>query len=395
MSSERETFQMEGRRRTTSKNCKKGSLCVLVVCAMVSLAVSIILMHSATNGRTSAILGGNMFSGFRNPLVVGKIDRNDAQICNGDAMKKTFPDLDYAMYGYNIIYGYPLAVGHDPGLRHPLFAADYSQSLHTADCRYHVPLGYDLVPDVACVTSFSSETITSESKLSKSLGVSAEVSGGGWGVQFSASTEYKEASSSMSSSKNVIILSSAKCNYYFAKLDEKRPPPLSKSFIETVKKLKNENDVFSLFKYYGTHFQTYTLFGARFTYYHKMSQSSFQSESSSSTSVSVKASYSGLFSLGGGFGMDSSQSKMARDFLSKVETSTLSIGAPPPATGNAMQWASTVKETPIPVKYKLKGINELFTKDYFKGTGVDYEAKKDLILKGKAQYCQHLQLKGT
>jgi hypothetical protein len=74
-------------------------------------------------------------------------------------MKHSFPDIDYALLGYNILKGYPLAFGHDPGFTFPIFQADYSSQQQTADCRYSVPEGVVAIPDVSCVTSFSSKTI--------------------------------------------------------------------------------------------------------------------------------------------------------------------------------------------------------------------------------------------
>jgi len=79
-----------------------------------------------------------------------------------------------------------------------------------------------------------------------------------------------------------------------------------------------------------------------------MSQKAFKEESSKEVSVSAKASFSGLFSLSGGFGMSSANAQAAEKFQSKVETKTISIGSPPPANGNTMTWASTVKRPTHP-----------------------------------------------
>lgn len=98
--------------------------------------------------------------------------------------------------------------------------------------------------------------------------------------------------------------------------------------------------------------------------------------------------------MSGGFGMSSSNEQKAMNFQSKVETKTITIGAPPPANGDTLTWASTVKETPIPVKYVLESIEELFTEKYMKGTGIDYEKVKSLMVKSKSSYCQYLKKKG-
>ena len=57
------------------------------------------------------------------------------QDCQSSGLKKTFPDIDYSFYGYNILKGYPLADGRDPGFTRPLFAYDFTKKHHTADCR--------------------------------------------------------------------------------------------------------------------------------------------------------------------------------------------------------------------------------------------------------------------
>ena len=61
--------------------------------------------------------------------------------CTGNTkFKRPFPDIDYALLGYNVLKGYPLAAGHDPGFTHRVFKGDYRESRMTADCRYR----YDL-----------------------------------------------------------------------------------------------------------------------------------------------------------------------------------------------------------------------------------------------------------
>ena len=126
-----------------------------------------------------------------------------------------------------------------------------------------------------------------------------------------------------------------------------------------------------------------------------MSQESFKEESSKGISLSAEASYAGVYSLSGGFGMTSSNSQAAQKFLSKVVKKTISIGAPPPADGNTMTWTSTVKETPIPFEYKLENIENLFTERYMKSVDFNYGDMKKLIEDGKTSYCSYLKEKGN
>ncbi|KAK7498076.1 hypothetical protein BaRGS_00010664 [Batillaria attramentaria] len=301
--------------------------------------------------------------------------RNDylLQECTGPQLKRSFPDMDYALLGYNVLKGYPLAVGHDPGFTLPIFSADYRAGHMTADCRYSVPQGIVLIPDVSCVTSFSSSVVQTSYELSKSLSVSAHASGGGWGVSFSASAGYRESSSQMSTGESWIV-------------------KLNQSEVD-------ENVYANFFEKYGTHFLTDVTFGASFTYEHTMSAKSHKSFTEKGVNVAVSASYSGAFSVGGGFNMDSSQKQAASEFQKSVTTRTITIGAAPPANGDAMTWASTVKESPVPVKYSLASIEELFSENfmgdgYMQRYNIDYQRIKERIADSKKLYCERLKSEG-
>ena len=103
---------------------------------------------------------------------------NLLQECQNPHWKRSFPDLDYALFGYDVLKGYPLATGHDPGFTHPIFMTDYTSAKQTSDCRYSVPEGLVVVPDVSCETSFSSKLVRNRLEMSKSLEASANIEGG-------------------------------------------------------------------------------------------------------------------------------------------------------------------------------------------------------------------------
>ncbi len=92
--------------------------------------------------------------------------------------------------------------------------------------------------------------------------------------------------------------------------------------------------------------------------------------------------------------MTDTEKTEAKNFQSKVETSTISVGAPPPASGSTLQWASTVKDNPVPTKYELVGIETLFSEQYMGGTGIDFKAMFKMINDSKTEYCEHLKKKG-
>ncbi|CAG2222233.1 unnamed protein product [Mytilus edulis] len=106
------------------------------------------------------------------------LNSDQLQDCLGSREKQTFPDIDYAFFGYNILKGYPHAIGHDPGFTYPIFKIDYSEKRQSGDCRYFIPKGLVVVPDVSCALSFSSKTVKTTHELSKALSVSTSVHGG-------------------------------------------------------------------------------------------------------------------------------------------------------------------------------------------------------------------------
>ena len=389
--------------KNSTNNCHKFTYFFLkfVLPSLIVVVTVFFVIGFCVNSSTSQALR----SLYGKPLTI-KLDQvsgtfgyradNTIQDCYGGGLKRTFPDVDYAFFGYNVLRGYPLAEGRDPGFTRPIFDIDYSERKQTSDCRYSVPKGLILAPDVSCVTSFSSKVIKDSYQFSKALSTSAQISGGGFGVSFSASMEYKKKTSEMSSGESVYVFSKAHCNYYFSVLNEIRPPPLSEEFIIKAKGLATEEDIIDFFNYFGTHFSKYVLFGARFVYENKLSKSEFKKESEDSTSMSIsaKASIAGIFSLGGGFGMSEEQRSAAMKFQQQTETSTISVGAPPPANGDTLTWASTVKDTPVPVQYSLVSIEELFSERYMKKTGIDYTKVQKKIKDAKGKYCEILHRTG-
>lgn len=271
-----------------------------------------------------------------------------------------------------------------------------------------MPDGLIAAPDVSCITSFTSTTIENSYDLQKSLGVQASTHGkigsSTFGVSFSASAGYKSAMSMMSSGKFKVILSSAHCHYYFTKLNRVRPPKLSREVTDWLNRVnetyanKRKLDQGSLqqfVQYFGSHITEEALYGARFTYKHKISSTKKASSKSTEISMSLEAqaNFGSLLSLGGGFGMTSAQKEAAQSFQEKVETTTISVGAPPPYNGDAMQWASTVKETPVPVKVSLLPIYNLFNEEFMSSYGYNTNLLRE-IREGLKQtlrhYCLHL-----
>ena len=203
----------------------------------------------------------------------------------------------------------------------------------------------------------------------------------------------------MSSGEFLYIVSQAQCRYYFSKLDATDPPPFHPGFVSWVKKLASsdasQDDLVQFIEYFGTHYVSEVTFGARFTKQHKVSQTEYKELRDKKISVEAQASYSGIVSVGGGFSLDSEQRSAASTFQKSVETSTITVGAAPLSNGDAMTWASSVKENPVPTKYSLSSVYDLFTERYAENLpGIDLNAMRERLMNTSRNYCRILNKKG-
>ena len=109
--------------------------------------------------------------------------------------------------------------------------------------------------------------------------------------------------------------------------------------------------------------------------------------------MEAQATYSGLFSIGGGFSLDKEQSEAASNFAKSVETTTYTVGSTPPSNGDAMTWAASVDQNPVPMLYSLSSIDILFTEPFAKNlpTFFDYNAVRQKLTNASHIYCGALK----
>lgn len=315
--------------------------------------------------------------------------RKPVKDCSGTEAKLSFPNIDYAFFGYDIYRGFPLTDSRDPGFTHPIFKADYSSKSQTADCRFALPNGYVAVSSVSCVTSFSSTVIQKVIELENSLSTMASFSLGYKGFAFSASSGYSRMTSSIDKRKSVFIVSSAYCDYYFVKLRKQMPPSFDDEFLVWLSKLDSTdlNTTYVEFMdIYGTHFLSEATFGARFTNEYEMHSIDFRDFVEESFKVDVGASFAGKITIGAGYSLETSQREMAQKFSEKVKSRTITVGASPPSNGEALTWASEVKNNPVPSRLNLIPIEDLFVPEYVASLGIDYETIRFYMIKYKEDY---------
>ncbi|XP_060569961.1 uncharacterized protein LOC132728328 [Ruditapes philippinarum] len=341
------------------------------------------------------------------------------QHCGNVKFKRSFPNIDYALYGYHILKGFPLADGHDPGFTYPIFAADFSSNGVSADCRFFVPDGLVVNPDVSCFLSVTSQTVQTQYEYSKLLEAHTNIEGedrkqgdndakapkntedtseNPWGESFSASIGYKQTSSKLSSGATVYVFSTVKCKYYFSKLVQEEAPQFDEAFLNLLNKL-DEADLdiqlyFKLFDTYGTHFVKEVTFGARYTFEHKMSSKYYNQLKRRNVNVNILSDYVGAKRLSLDASLSTTLQRYAPEFEENVETKVIPVGIAPAENGTALSWALEVQSNPIPTEYKLSSIEDLFTDTFMENMTINYQKMRGHIIGLKYQYCSFLQEAG-
>ena len=198
-----------------------------------------------------------------------------------------------------------------------------------------------------------------------------------------------------------MIHSTAECSYYSTSLKTYDLPPFSKEMQRWLKRMNDtfstsdetqDNILFEFLDYFGTHIPAKVVYGATHTFENKLTSSSYRNLSSQSTSVDAQASFAGLFSIGGGVSWSESTKQMVSRFQSLTETTTKTLGSPPPKGGDATSWVQSVQSSPAPIQYDLILVSQLFTDDLMKSFMSEQTVQKIQrnFEQVELEYCRHL-----
>jgi len=134
-----------------------------------------------------------------------------------------------------------------------------------------------------------------------------------------------------------------------------------------------KEDYFKFIDYFGTHFINKIEMGARYGFLEKTSVKEYSSGSNYSASLSVSGSY-GAASLSAKVAGSTENSKSGASSQKNVKA--FSIGVPPPADGNPLSWAEKTLSEPMPIKYSVRAITEIFTNRFFDLSQLKHETVK-------------------
>lgn len=318
---------------------------------------------------------------------------------DGNTAATTMENNGYLFYGYNLYTGNPHSTegSIDPGFTNPIFQSAYRDNVLTGDLRFKIPDGSLFGKNIGCDVALSSSSVKDVSSYRKSL--ETEVSGSAsFGVgSFSASASFKSVLEGTSSSEDMYVESKADCRVFSGHIDYYRPPQLHPTLVKAIDYIddkdfaKSKDDFFTFINYFGTHYIHELNMGARYGYLEKTTVSEFSSGNFISAGVSVSGSY----------GVGSASAKVSGETdnknsgsKNKKDVKAFSIGASPPADGNPFTWAQKAIQEPMPIKYSVTDIREIFTNPLFnldqlksKDVKIDLEKFKKSLDQALKSYC--------
>ncbi len=177
-------------------------------------------------------------------------------------------NIGYLMKGYNLLLGNPMDPERlDPGFASKIFETTYEDNKKTSDRKWTTPDNVEIIAKPVCSSSYTSETLSTQSDYQKSLQAKVGVSGSGsYGLveaSFSASTEYSKSSSLFKSNSKTIIKTEATCVVYEGRNQNAIPPKFTDNFVESMKQTLESKDYSFFLDDFGTHFISRIEMGAR------------------------------------------------------------------------------------------------------------------------------------
>ena len=312
-----------------------------------------------------------------------------------------FPNIGYLGSGYNIFKGNPHSTqGLDPGFTfNNLYKFTYDNGQTTADGRYSIPDGTHADKSPVCSFDFFSESIENSGAYHESL--RREITGGfgGWGASFSASSDFNEVYENSFSGSTIYMESSAICEAYAANAGE-NVHRFSEAFQNDIKHLSPdatnpEREARIFFDRWGTHVVYRMRTGGRYGIKSSFSSGSYSQMYATGKDIETSAGYSGIFSLNNNI-LNSAQKQQAEEFEGfRSDFLIFQIGGKPPLSDedfSTFEWAKTVHENPLPLKYDVQEITSVLTSINFPDDEKIDEKREFLKYHVTGSYCLSLEI---
>ena len=314
-----------------------------------------------------------------------------------------FPNVGYLGSTYNIFEGNPASTkGLDPGFTlRSVYSLTYEKGQETADGRYSIPDFTNITQSSACNFQFQSSTTQNTASYTKSLQVHVDADFSGWGASFSASADYIDVDSGTTSSQKIFVSSHATCESYGAFIIpfvgssslESTLPIMDPAFKEDVYYLSTQGDndtYFNLIDKWGTHYAYSLHMGGRYGVRSTFLSSEYIDMAASGLDISAAAGYSSAYSINANLTTDIQKNQSEQYDQHRSDYQVYQIGGTPVVSQESeepyYQWAQTVKDNPLPIRYTLQPLSDILTAMNFpadKNIAVKQANLQEIII----QYC--------
>ncbi|XP_078383276.1 uncharacterized protein LOC144665870 [Oculina patagonica] len=308
------------------------------------------------------------------------------------------PNIGYVFHGYNFLYGNPVVdplEGNDPGVsRMPIFKTTFDRGLTTSDMRYLVPDGTSFLKAVSCRIDFSSNEGRSEKSYKDALSNTVGTDNSFLGFGFKASTTVQSKTEELRTASFSYVNTEAVCSVYTGAIFMDLPPKPSDEFIASLSKCDkdpSDENFRNLIDYYGTHFLTDVVMGAKFGEESKIKTDEYEQMEAEGLDVGTAAGYSGKVSAGVTTETSSEREQRERFEGARTSKTSYSYGSNIPSDGDANSWASQSSDDPMPINMDISALSELMTEEFLGDTGIDYEKLKKPLIDYLTQYCSQLE----
>ena len=306
-----------------------------------------------------------------------------------------FSNIDWALKGYNILEGNPLQSGTagDPGFTIPIFKAEYKGKTN-ADSTFMLPEGMSGQKKKICKLESETKQFSNEKdyqeELSQKAGLNLDL-GSFLPFSFGANAEYQDQTKKMNQENNLVVLTENECTVYVVDLSTDNPPTFVEGFLVAAARLENITDTdayLEFFGNYGTHYLSKTHMGARYaveTEFTSQVREEFYKEGFNINN-GAEFSFAGV-ALGAKYESNDTKA-LAKKFEEKtVNTLKVAYGSNIPPSGKVEDWFTSAFDEPLPIRYELKEISDLFTDTFMANTGLKYTKIFDQLKHYLKTYC--------
>jgi len=315
-----------------------------------------------------------------------------------DALER-LPNVRYLGMGYDLINGNPENNVRDPGFSFGVLKFTWSAGTTTPDGKYLVPdhVQTNLNESCGIKGEVSKEYGSSSYQEAISVGVAVEEVGkiGIWSARFSASTAYKEITESTTQYHRFYSSARAECILYELKSNYLNAPiGVTSDFERAVSDLtlSNNDIVYTNFiNTYGTHFASEVTMGAKMVIRSEFDEPALTIMEDNDLNIETCTKLSFRHSFHGDLVNETQDEKEQREAFERNRRSYKEsfLGRRPPSNRTWETWTHSIRDSPIPIRYKLVPLTALLTTKFFPSLS-DVSIKRDQLDAACSRYCSDI-----